>query len=79
MEKFEFSESLNKTGIVSLKNLKSSFTKKFPTSTFLPLILSLPDEVEGEELIGAVGVWLNILDMERNKNMKREIEKEAKK
>lgn len=59
-----------RSGKISIKNLKASFTRKFPNSNILPLVISLSDELTVEELIGAVGVWLNILDMERANNLK---------
>ena len=62
--------NLSTLKVINIQKLKHSFVKKFPNSAILPLIFSLPDEVESEELIGAVGVWLNILDMERSNNLK---------
>ena len=56
---------------VNIQMLKNRFVKKFPSSSILQIILSMPDVVEGEELIGAVGVWLNILDIERAKYIGR--------
>ena len=56
---------------VNIQMLKNRFVKKFPSSSILQIILSMPNEVEGEELIGAVGVWLSILDMERAKYIGR--------
>ena len=55
---------------VSISKLKHRFNQKFPDSPILQILLSMPDEIPAEELIGAVGVWLNILDVERNKNLK---------
>jgi len=55
---------------VNIQMLKNRFVKKFPSSSILQIILSMPDVVEGEELIGAVGAWLNILDMESANNLK---------
>ena len=57
-------------GKVSIRALKHSFAKKFPDSPILQILFSMPDEVEREELIGAVGVWLNILDMKSANNIK---------
>ena len=56
---------------VNIQIPKNRFVKKFPSSSILQIILSMPDVVEGEELIGAVGVWLNILDIERAKYIGR--------
>ena len=58
----------NKT--VNVKPVKQAFSKNFPNSSILQTLLSMPDEVEIGELIGVVGVWLNILDMERANNLK---------
>ena len=56
--------------VINIQKLKHSFTKKFPDSETTKILLSMPDEIEAEELIGAVGVWLNILDMESANNLK---------
>ena len=56
--------------VINIQKLKKRFAKKFPDSPVLQIILSMPDEVEGEELIGAVSAWLTILDMERANNLK---------
>ena len=56
---------------VNIQIPKNRFAVKFPNSAILQIILSMPNEVEGEELIGAVGVWLNILDIERAKYIGR--------
>ena len=56
---------------VNIQIPKNRFAMKFPNSAILQIILSMPNEVEGEELIGPVGVWLNILDIERAKYIGR--------
>ena len=56
---------------VNIQIPNNCFAMKFPNSAILQIILSMPNEVEGEELIGAVGVWLNILDIERAKYIGR--------
>ena len=61
---------LSKKRQIDLRTLKSTFTTKFPNSDITKLLFSMPDEVEGEELIGAVSAWLTILDMERANNLK---------
>jgi hypothetical protein len=63
-------EELFFSGIVRLKSLKQKFMQKFPNSSITSYLQSLPDEISGEELIGAVGVWLSILDMESANNLK---------
>lgn len=55
---------------VSINLVKHSFAQRFPDSPLIPVLMSLPDEVEGDELIGAVGVWLNFLDVERTNNLR---------
>ena len=52
---------------VNIQIPKNRFAVKFPNSAILQIILSMPDKVEAEELIGAVGVWLSILEMESAK------------
>ena len=52
---------------ISIRTLKHGFAKKFPNSPITQTLLSLPDQVSEEELIGAVGIWLNILDSESAK------------
>ena len=55
---------------VNVKQVKQAFSKNFPNSPILKVILSLPDELKGEELIGATAVILDFLDAERNNNLK---------
>ena len=55
---------------ISISRLKNSFVQKFPESPILRTLLSMPNEIPANELIGAVGVWLSILDMERANNLK---------
>jgi hypothetical protein len=59
-----------KKKIISIQKLKNSYAQKYPNSPITQILLSMLDEVESDELIGAVGVWLNILDMERANNLK---------
>jgi len=54
---------------VNLLSLKSNFTKKYPTSAILRTILSLPDQISTEELIGASAVLLALLDTENHNNI----------
>ena len=55
--------------LISISELKRSFSKKFPNSEIANILLNEPSEISVEELIGAVGVWLNILDMESVNNL----------
>jgi hypothetical protein len=54
---------------VSLSRLKHSFSKKFPDSPLLPLILSLPDQIEPSELVGQALILLDLLDTESANNL----------
>ncbi|MGE9811071.1 hypothetical protein ACLIKE_06985 [Ferroplasma acidiphilum] len=58
---------------ISIEHLKHTFAKKYPNSTILSILLSLPDEISGEELVGATAVLLDLLDRERNNNIGGEI------
>lgn len=62
---------------VSLSRLKHSFSKKFPNSPLLPLILSLPDQIEPSELIGEARILLDLLDIENTNNLNNERKKEG--
>lgn len=55
-----------KETIVNLHGLKTRMSRKFPNSKITNIILNEPSEISVEELIGAVGVWLNILDESYN-------------
>jgi hypothetical protein len=55
---------------VSIRKVKHSFARKFPTSLLLPMLMSLPDEIDPSELIGQSIILLEILDMERDNNLK---------
>jgi len=64
---------MNKSRTLSLRNeqielltLKSNFITKFPNSPITQTLLTLPDTMDAEELIGAVAVLLDLLDRERN-------------
>lgn len=48
---------------VNIHGLKIRVSKKYPSLT--SLMQTFPDEMEVEEFIGAVGVWLFILDTEK--------------
>lgn len=54
---------------VSISKLKHSFSKKFPNSPLLPLILSLPDQIEPSELIGQTLILLDLLDNDSANNL----------
>lgn len=54
---------------ISIRKLKRSFATKFPDSPLIPILASLPDQIEAEELISQSIILLKILDMERNKNL----------
>lgn len=54
---------------VSTKGTKAHFLQKFPTSTVALLLQTLPDSMDVEEFIGAIGVLLNQLDRERAKKL----------
>jgi len=55
---------------ISMKQIKQNFALKFPNSPILQTILSLPDEIDPEELIGASAILLSLLDKETNNNIK---------
>ncbi|MEM0142613.1 MAG: hypothetical protein QXL94_01465 [Candidatus Parvarchaeum sp.] len=59
-----------KKKIINIQILKNRFAQKFPDSPILQILLEMPNEMEVEELIGSVGVWLSILDMESAKYIK---------
>lgn len=44
------------------------FSAKFPNSKLTEILKNSPNSMTAEEFIGAVGVWLNILDEERHNN-----------
>jgi hypothetical protein len=61
---------------VNISKLKTRVAKKFPNSEIANILLSEIDTQTAEEFIAKAEVWLSVVDMERNKNVKREIEKE---
>jgi hypothetical protein len=58
---------------ISIERLKHSFAKKFPYSQIVSILLSLPDQISGEELIGATAILLDLLDRENHNNIGGEI------
>ena len=55
---------------ISIRELKHRFAEKFPDSPILQTILSMPDEISAEELIGASAILLGLLDSESHNNLK---------
>jgi len=55
--------------IINIQKLRTNFAKKYPNSSILSILVSMPDEISGEELIGATAVLLDLLDRERNNNI----------
>jgi hypothetical protein len=51
---------------VSIQNLKTRVSKKFPNSEIANILLSEPDEMSVEELIAKCGTWLSIMDATHN-------------
>jgi len=66
----KMSQELKLKNNISIKHIKHSFALKFPDSPILQTILSLPDEIDPEELIGASAILLSLLDKETNNNIK---------
>lgn len=66
-------DGLTTSVIVNIKRLKHSFAKKYPNSSILQTLLSMPDVMSSEELIGAVIVLLNLLDMETHNKLGGEL------
>jgi len=66
-------EQLSHNENVDISKLKYTFGKKYPNSTILSILLSLPDEISVTELIGAVVVLLDLLDRENHNNIGGEI------
>ncbi len=60
---------------ISISSLKHRFAQKYPASPIIPILLSLPDKIDADELIGQSIILLEILDMERNNNFGREKQK----
>jgi hypothetical protein len=60
-------------GKISIKSLKNSFVKHYPNSTILSVLLSMPDEISAEELIGATTILLDLLDNESHNNLGGEL------
>lgn len=54
---------------ILISKLKYDYAQKFPSSTILQILLSLPDEIDPSELIGETLILLDILDMESNNNL----------
>lgn len=53
---------------LNLRRLKEQFQIKFPESSVIPILISLPDEIDLSELIGQSLILLEILDEERHNN-----------
>ncbi|EQB71293.1 MAG: hypothetical protein AMDU1_APLC00030G0010 [Thermoplasmatales archaeon A-plasma] len=64
---------LEYTKRISIGTLKHDFAKKYPNSIILPIILSLPDEISGAEIVGATAILLDLLDMETHNKLGGEL------
>ena len=62
---------------LNISTIKLGFVKKFPNEILTSILLQEPDEMTSDELIGAIGVWLTICDLESNKNEKDRVNKEG--
>jgi hypothetical protein len=51
---------------IDLRTFKSNFSKYFPNSVLSIILLSEPDEMSLDELIGKLGTWLILLDQEKD-------------
>lgn len=51
---------------ISIRELKSRISKKFPNEDLTHILLSLPDVLSAEELIGATAILLAIVDTEKH-------------
>ena len=60
---------------LNISTIKLGFVKKFPNEILTSILLQEPDEMTSDELIGAIGVWLTICDLESNKNEKDRVNK----
>ena len=54
---------------VSTARLKHQFAERFPDSPIIQILLSMPDEMPADELIGAVAVILDLFDTESHNNL----------
>ncbi len=62
-------EELEHRRKILISKLKHEYAQKFPNSPLLPLILSLPDQIEPSELIGQALILLDLLDNDRANNL----------
>lgn len=58
-------KEISKGKKISVKHLKQTLRIHYHDGAFISILLSEPDEMTIEEFIGAVGVWLSILDAEK--------------
>lgn len=72
-------EELEHRRKILISKLKYEYAQKFPNLPLLPLILSLPDQIEPSELIGEARILLDLLDIENANNLNNERKKEMRK
>ena len=51
---------------IQIKRIKDSFSKSYPHSALAIFLLNAPDAMPVAEFLGAVSVWLVILDLEKS-------------
>jgi len=51
--------------MINITQLKKNFIKKFPNHQLAKILVNTKDELPEEEFLGAVVVWLQIMDLEK--------------
>lgn len=51
---------------IQIKRIKDSFSQRYPNSALAKVLLNAPDAMPVAEFLGAVSVWLVILDLEKS-------------
>ena len=52
--------------MIEIKRIKDSFSQRYPNSALAKVLLNAPDAMPVAEFLGAVSVWLVILDLEKS-------------
>ncbi len=59
--------------MINIREIKKNFSKKFPYHPLTEIMLRTNDMLSEEEFLGTVSVWLQILDLEENLQLKNEV------
>ncbi len=59
--------------MINVADVKKNFSKRYPDHPLTKVMLGSKDVLSEEEFLGVVSVWLEILDLEEDLELKKEV------